>query len=151
MNNYFGDITDISSDQSSNLDPAITLSIILFSLAFTLILYAVYAWLLGRVFAKAGISKAIAWIPFYSNWKLLELGDQQGFWAVLTIIPIVSYVSLVFTYIAMYRIGLKLGKEGWWVVLAIFVPIVWIAILAFDKSTWHPNILNQQPVQTPQV
>jgi hypothetical protein len=40
-------------------------------------------------------------------------------------------------YIAMYKIGLKFGKEGWWVILAIFVPIVWIAILAFDSSKWN--------------
>ena len=69
--------------------------------------YAVTAWLLGRVFKKAGTPQWIAWVPVYNNWKILELGGQQGFWAVLGLIPLVSIVAAVFTYIAMYHIGKK--------------------------------------------
>jgi hypothetical protein len=116
---------------------AILAVVIVISLIFAVLAYAISAWLLGRIFKKASIPQWIAWVPFYNSWKLLEMGDQKGFWAVLTIIPVVSYVSLVFMYIAMYKIGLKFGKEGWWVILAIFVPIVWIAILAFDSSKWN--------------
>ncbi len=97
----------------------------------------VHAYLLSRVFKKAGVEQWIAWVPFYNSWKLLELGGQQGFWAVLAILPIVNYVSAVFMYIAMYHIGLKFGKDGAWVVLAIFLPTVWLAILAFDSSKWN--------------
>jgi hypothetical protein len=67
-------------------NPAIVLSIFLFSIAFGLIVYAIYAWLLGRIFHKAGISKSTAWIPFYNVWKMLELGDQRGFWAIFTVV-----------------------------------------------------------------
>lgn len=69
-------------------------------------------------------------------WKLLEIGGQQGFWAILSVIPIINIVSAVFMYIAMYHIGLRLGKSGVWVVLAIFCGVVWMAILAFDSSKW---------------
>jgi hypothetical protein len=100
-------------------------------------IYVVHAYLLSRVFKKAGVDQWIAWVPFYNSWKLLELGGQQGFWAVLAILPIVNYVSAVFMYIAMYHIGLKFGKDGAWVVLAIFLPTVWLAILAFDSSKWN--------------
>lgn len=99
-------------------------------------IYALHAFLLGRIFKKAGLAQWIAWVPFYNTWKLLELGGQQGFWAVLAVIPVVNYVSAVFIYIAMYHIGLKFGKEGAWVVLGIFLPTVWMAILAFDSSKW---------------
>lgn len=98
--------------------------------------YAVSAFLLGRIFKKAGVPQWVAWVPVYNVWKLLELGGQQGFWSVLAFLPFVNIVSVVFIYIAMYTIGKKLGKEDWFVLLAIFVPIVWMIWLGFDDSKW---------------
>lgn len=121
-------------------DPAVTAaivaSVLVFSLIFFVIAYAIGAFLLGRVFKKAGTPEWIAWVPIYNSWKLLELGGQQGFWAVLALIPFVNFVSLIFIYIAMYNIGKTLGKEDWFVLLAIFVPIVWMIWLGFDDSKW---------------
>ncbi len=122
-----------------NIDPALLAGVLLFMGIFSLLAYAVTAWFLSRIFIKAGVPAWIAWVPFYNLWKLLELGDQQGFWAVLIVVPFIGYVSLVFIFIAAYRIGLKFGKGSWWVLLAIFVPIVWLALLAFDHSKWHRN------------
>ncbi len=105
-------------------------------LVFALIAYIVVAWLTGRIFKKAGVEQWIAWVPIYNTWKLLEIGGQQGFWAVLGVIPIINIVSSVFTYIAMYHIGKRLGKDDWFVLLAIFLPLVWLIWLAFDDSKW---------------
>ncbi len=99
--------------------------------------YVIHALLLARIFKKAGVEQWIAWVPFYNAWKTLELGGQQGFWAILMIIPFVSIVAAIFVYIAMYNIGLKLQKEGWFVLIAIFFPIVWYAWLALDSSKWN--------------
>jgi hypothetical protein len=55
-------------------------------------------------------------------------------------------------YIAMYTIGLRFGKEGYFVLLAIFLPIVWSAWLAFDKSTWQktaPAFASPTPATAP--
>lgn len=104
---------------------------------FGIALYVVTSLCLMRIFAKAGVKQWVAWVPFYNNWKLLEIGGQQGFWAVLTIVPIVSIVSAVFTYIAQYHVGKKLGKDGTFVLWAIFLPLVWFIWLAVDKSTWN--------------
>lgn len=98
--------------------------------------YVISAFLLSRIFKKAGVKESIAWIPFYNVWKFLELGGQQGFWAVLYLIPIVNIVSMVFTYIAMYHVGLRLQKEGWFVLIGIFFPLVWLIWLGFDDSKW---------------
>lgn len=108
----------------------------IFILITVVVSYVISAFLLGRIFKKAGVEQWKAWVPIYNNWVLLELGDQKGFWAVLAIIPFVNIVSVVFMIIAMHNIGLKLGKESWFVLLAIFLPIVWLIWLAFDKSTW---------------
>jgi len=126
---------------------------LLFMLAFTIIAYVVSAILIGRIFKKAGVPAWIAWVPFYNNYKLLEIGNQPGYWAIFAIIPIVNIASSVFMYIAMYHIGLKLGKSGTFVLWAIFLPIVWLVWLAFDKSIWNetPGTPNLPPAYAPTV
>lgn len=143
-------------DTTNTLSPeaaaGIALGFMIFAIIIALISYAVTAFLLGRIFKKAGVEQWKAWVPIYNNWVLLELGDQKGFWAVIALIPIVNIVSIVFMFIAMYNIGLKLGKESWFILLAIFLPLVWLIWLAFDKSTWNGTATvpaTTQP-QTPQ-
>lgn len=101
-----------------------------------IITYVVMALLLSRIFKKAGIEGWKAWVPIYNSWTLLEMGGQPGFWAVLMLVPVINIASVVFSIIAMYNIGLKFGKEGAFVLLAIFVPIVWYIWLAVDDSEW---------------
>lgn len=121
-------------------DPVVVAAVIGFMLTFFFLFvvacYVVYSFLLSRIFKKAGVPQWAAWVPVYNSWKMLELGGQQGFWAVLALIPIVNIVSAVFMYIAMYHIGRKLGKENWFVLLAIFLPVVWLIWLGFDDSKW---------------
>lgn len=108
--------------------------------------YVVYALILSRLFKKAGVKTSIAWIPFYNQWKFLEIGDQKGFWI---FVPI---ASIIFQYIAMYNIGKKLGKEDWFIALAIFFPYVWFPLVAFDKSVWNgaeASVANQMPTAPP--
>ena len=85
---------------------------------------------------------------------MLEIGGQKGFWAVLGFVPIVNFVSLIFVIIAMYQIGLNLGKEAWFVLLAIFVPLVWYIWLAVDSSKWkvvQPVVAGSEPTFQPPV
>jgi hypothetical protein len=134
------DYTYTSSNVDAGTAAGISAGLILFGLIFGVIAYVITALLLGRIFKKAGIESWIAWVPFYNTWKLLEIGGQQGFWAVLAIVPFVQYVSIVFIFIAMYNIGLKLGKPGAFVLLGIFLPIVWFIWLAVDDSTWNESL-----------
>ena len=46
----------------------------------------------------------------------------------------------VFMCMSAYQIGRKLGKEGVWVVLYIFLAIVWLGIMAFNKSAWNDSL-----------
>jgi len=157
-----------SLDTANAVTNAIIIGLpILFGLSF-IIGYLVIAYLLGRIFKKAGLASWKAWVPGYNMWLTYELGDRPGWWAVVyiasSIAPIFftlpSYgdsmfwpllvitllciaagiVSSVFLYMAMYKIGLKFGKEGYFVLWAIFLPVVWFAWLAFDKSTWNPAL-----------
>ena len=44
------------------------------------------------------------------------------------------------TLLAAWRVGLKLQKEAVWLILYFFLSIVWLGILAFDKSRWNTAI-----------
>lgn len=118
---------------------AVIMSLIGFFIFVALIGYVVMSFILSRIFKKAGVEEWIAWVPIYNSWKLLEIGGQQGWWAVLSIIPIVNIISVVMILIAMYNIGLKLGKQGPFVLLGIFLPLVWYLWLAFDTSVWDES------------
>lgn len=138
---------------TSTLEPAaavgITLAALVFQLFFIAIAYVIYAIFLSKIFKKAGVEGWIAWVPFYNTWKLLEIGGQPGYWAVLALIPFVNIVSAVFMYIAMYHIGKKLGKDGAFVLLAIFLPIVWIIWLAIDQSKWNDKASSAPSLHVP--
>lgn len=127
------------------------LSLIVIGLVVAAAMYVVSAILIGRIFHKAGVESWKAWVPVYNGWVLLELGGQQGFWAVLALIPGVNIVSAVFMYIAMYHIGLKFGKEGAFVLLAIFLPLVWFIWLAVDDSTWKGKKHAPAKAKTPKT
>lgn len=119
---------------------ALMAGIFLFTIIFMAAFYVLYAIMLGKIFKKAGLESWKAWIPVYNTWILLELGGQKGYWAVVSLIPFVGIIGSVFMYIAMYYIGQGFGKDGIFVLLAIFFPIVWIIWLAVDGSKWKPVI-----------
>lgn len=140
-----------NTSMSDTAAAGVMIYVFLFALVLIVISYVVSAYLLGRIFKKAGIKSWKAWVPVYNNWIMLEMGDQKGFWAVLAFVPFVNIVSMVFMYIAMYHIGLKLHKEGAFVLLAIFLPIVWFIWLAVDSSTWEGKKTAPQPQPTTPV
>lgn len=144
---YSQDVQDVATPDSAT-SAGIIIFFLLFMFATVVISYAITSFLLSRVFKKAGVESWKAWVPVYNSWVLLELGGQKGYWAVLALVPVVNIASAVFMFIAMYHIGLNFGKEGAFVLLAIFLPIVWCIWLAFDNSTWKgPSPLKAQPVQ----
>jgi hypothetical protein len=150
---YYTTYSDYDYSYSNNVDPAtaaaIVAAVLLIELVIVAIVYVVFAIFLSKIFKKAGVPGWAAWVPFYNTWKLLEIGGQQGFWAVLAIIPIVNIVSTVFMYIAMYHIGKKLDKGGAFVLFAIFLPLVWVIWLAVDKSKWNDKASTAPSLHTP--
>ena len=132
------DYTNASNGTMDDATAVALMVIILFAtLIIAIVTYVIVGLALMQIFKKAGVKPWIAWVPFYNNWKMLEIGGQAGYWAVLTIVPVISIVSAVFMYIAMYHIGKKLGKDDVFIILGIFLPLVWYIWLAVDKSQWN--------------
>lgn len=125
---------------TSSSDPIATL----FGLMIFAIAYALTAWLLGRVFNKAGIEQWKAWVPFYNTYTFLEMGGQKGLYVLLTFIPFVGGLLIaIFQTIAAYKIGAKFQKPSMgWAVLYFFIPLAWYAVIAFDDSKWENNAVN---------
>ena len=139
-------------------DNMVTFYILLYGLIATTVCiasYVVCAVFYMKLFAKANVPAWKAWVPVVNLWKFLELGGYHGALSLLFVaapIPflgqVAATVGFVFSCMAAYQIGLKLGKESVWVVLYIFVAIVWLGIMAFDKSMWNDSLGN--PAQGPE-
>lgn len=134
---------DNNYDASYGYIVAIYIVILLFSLVLAAAFYVLMAIALSRFFRKVGVEPWIAWVPFYNTWKWLEVGGQQGWLALLALIPYAGIVTSVFLYIGMYRTGIAFRKESSWVVLGIFLPFVWCFMLAGQNEEYHPELITQ--------
>lgn len=93
-----------------------------------------------KIFKKAGYDGWKAIIPFYNEYTLCEFTFGNGLWFLgyfVSIIPIVGYIALgLFTIVANIRLAKSFGQSTGFVVGLIFLPIVFIPILAFGDATY---------------
>ena len=113
------------------------------SLVIGLAYYVVMSLALSSFFHKVGVESWIAWVPFYSIWKWLEVGGQKGIWSLLALIPYGGIVTSVFLCIGMYRTGIAFRKDVGFLVLGIFLPFVWAFILGGRNEVYQPELLAQ--------
>jgi hypothetical protein len=131
----------LSSDDTIAILLAVYAIMIGFGVLLGLALYVLMSISLMGFFRKVGVSPGIAWVPYYSTWKWLEIGGQPGWLSLLSLTGIGSYVAAVFLYIGMYRTGLAFGKSGAFLVLGIFLPFVWAFILGGKTEVYRPEVL----------
>ena len=103
--------------------------------------YVLYGIALMLFFRKVGVEEWIAWVPYYRYWKWLEVGGQNGAWVLLSLIPYGAYATLVFLCIGMWRTDRAFGKDAAMLVLGIFLPFVWLFVLASRTEVYHPEWL----------
>lgn len=103
--------------------------------------YVLESIALSKFFAKVGVEPWIAWVPFYRTWRWLEVGGQAGWFSLLSLIPYGSIVTAVFLGISMYRTGFAFRKGAEWVVLGLFLPPVWLFLLARESETYDPELI----------
>ncbi len=158
---------------------AVAAALLIFGVVYVIILavfYVLGAVFCMRLFDKAGVEgKWRAWVPVYNSMIFVKLGDLNPWWLlvlgagtfVLSFVYIgwlVGIALAVYLVLAAYRIQVKLGKETPWIILYIFLPLVWLGIMAFDRSRWSlqvppapwannfladKTVWNGIPVQTP--
>lgn len=145
---YTSDTTSLFNDSPAH--HAFNIFLYVLGIAIVICLYPLLSYLLGRIFKKAGVAAWKAWVPLYSTWIMLELGDQKGWWAVVMLIPLIGLIGVVPLIVAYYNVSRAFGKGSFFFLLAIFIPPLWTAWLALDHSVWQgplPNTPGAAPEQ----
>ncbi len=89
---------------------------------------------LWKVFVKAGHPGWAAIIPIYNVYILLKIAGRPGWWLLLVLVPVVSFVIAIFVAIDIAK---AFGRSaGFGVGLAFLGPIFY-PILGFGDSTYR--------------
>lgn len=127
--------------------------VVVVSIIIGLIAYVISSFFYMKLFEKAGVQgKWRAWVPVYNTLVFAKLGDLSPWWLlilwgasiVLSWVPVigtlVAIAAAVYLILAAYRVQTKLGKEGPWIILYILLAIVWLGIMALDRSRWNTAV-----------
>ncbi len=93
-----------------------------------------------KIFKKAGKNGWEAIVPLYNAYTLFEITWGNGWYFLLiftSIIPFLGWIAcIVIVIMTMVKLAKAFGKDGGFVVGLIFLDIIFMAILAFGKSTY---------------
>ena len=87
-----------------------------------------------KVFTKAGKPGWAAIIPIYNVIVLLDIAGKPAWWIVLYLIPIVNFVMLILTYVALAE---KFGKGGGFAMGLVFLGFIFFPILGFGGAQYQ--------------
>ena len=87
-----------------------------------------------KVFTKAGKPGWAAIIPIYNIIVLLSIAGKPTWWIVLFLIPIVSFVILILTYVGLAN---RFGKGGGFAVGLVLLSPIFIPILGFGSAQYQ--------------
>lgn len=104
-----------------------------FSMIFCLIVSIVAIVSLWKVFAKAGKPGWAAIVPIYNLYTLFDVVYGKGIKFLWLLVPVANMVFMIVVY---YKLVKAFGKSGGFGVGLIFLPIVFLPILAFSDSAY---------------
>lgn len=111
--------------------------VIILALAFS----AFSIFVMWKIFTKAGKPGWIALIPMYNTYTLFEITWGNGWYFLmmfLSIIPIIGSIAVFVIWImTMSKIATSFGKDSGFTVGLVLLPVIFMAILAFDSSTYQ--------------
>jgi hypothetical protein len=102
--------------------------------AFAAVIGVVMIAAMWKIFTKAGKPGWASIIPIYNVIVLLDIAGKPVWWFILFLIPIVNFVMLILTYVALAD---KFGKGGGFAVGLIFLGIVFFPILGFGGAQYR--------------
>ena len=106
--------------------------------------YVVYAAALSRLFSRSGVESWRGWVPILNVAEVLRLGGVARVMLLFFFVPIANIYALYLLAIAANRIGQRQGRGAGSVVLAIVLPPVWAALLAWGRQAELPDFERQQ-------
>jgi len=95
------------------------------------LLILVSLWLIIRKAGRLGVSQII---PIWNVIEWVRISGKPLWWVVLILlIPIVNIVMLIIVWIAICK---AFGKSGAWVLGIIFLPFIFLPLLAFGDAKY---------------
>jgi len=94
-----------------------------------LVLMIVSMW---KIFEKAGKPGWSVLIPIYSSVVLLDIVKKPWWWLLLMMIP---YIGAIWGIWAINLLMKSFGKSSGYTVGVLFLPIIFLPMLAFSKDT----------------
>ena len=110
------------------------ISILFFVLTIAVAVFYIYCY--WRIFVKAGQQGWLAIIPIVNTVFLLIISGLSPWMILLVLIPGVG--GLILAIMLCLSLAKVFGKGGGFAVGLIFLPEIFIPILAFDKSKYLP-------------
>ena len=96
------------------------------------------------IFRKAGKPGWAAIVPFYNLYVLFEITWGSGMRFLLLLIPIYNIILSIQTQV---RLAKAFGKSGGFAAGLIFLPYIFIPLLAFGKETYQGVPVKAAPYQ----
>lgn len=152
------DMSVSSSDTSMNsaATAAAAGGFIIIMLLVGLLIYVFFSICLMKIFKKAGRSDAwAAFIPIYNMFVYFEIAGRPGWWAFLSLIPVVGgLITLITGIIGSIDLAKSFGKEAGYGILLALVPVIGYPMLAFGNAQYqgpagpegHGAVNPQQPM-----
>jgi len=86
-----------------------------------------------KVYVKAGRPGWATLIPIYNTYVFLKIAGKSGLWLIWLCIP---FLNIIFRIIATVAFAQRFGKGGGFAVGLIFLPVIFIPILAFGEAQY---------------
>lgn len=87
-----------------------------------------------QLFEKAGQPGWACIVPFYNLYIMTKIVGKPGWWVVLMCIPYVNFVFIVWLYNLLSK---SFGKGVGFTIGMLFLPYVFIPILAFGDAEYQ--------------
>ncbi len=96
-----------------------------------------FAFVMWKIFVKAGKPGWGCIVPIYNNILQLEIAGRPIWWIFLMFIP---FVNVVVSIIVLIDFAKAFGKGTGFAIGMLFLPFIFFPILAFDSSEYQETI-----------
>jgi len=86
-----------------------------------------------KIFAKAGKPGWASIIPIYNLYVLYEISWGKG---ILFLLNLIVFIAPILAIITMVKLGKAFGKGGGFIAGLIFLPFIFLLILAFGSAQY---------------
>lgn len=103
-------------------------------LSLALIIISIVA--LWKLFTKAGQPGWASIVPIYNQIVLIDIAGKPIWWFLLMFVPVVNIVISIMIYVGLAK---NFGRGTGTVVGLIFLPFIFLLILAFGSAEYQPD------------